>query len=212
MSSQGSRLQTFLKQSFESKIKLEYFHGDTVFIFDPLLKVPFLSAAAAIEIKDLVNQRDMDFLKLAFMLVILTGMIYLLVAWVSKTMIEPTAFLADVFSEISVGNYSKSFFYVWKNELGVLAKATNVMTKGLRQREILGKFVSATFDKNVMAESNEQLAQQIHGTILFSDIRSFTTMAETQPPEAISLLLNHHLQEMGKEIQKFHGQIEQFIG
>ncbi len=212
ISARGNRLQTFLKQSFESKLQLEYFHENTVFIYDPLFKVRFLCAAAAIEINDLVNERDFNFLKLAIMLAILTGIIYLLAAWVSQTMIEPTADLATVFSEISIGNYAKSFVYAWKNELGMLAEATNVMSKGLRQREVLGKFVSPTFDKDVMAGANELMAQQIHGTIIFSDIRSFTTMAESQPPEAISLLLNHHLQEMGKEIQNFNGQIEQFIG
>jgi class 3 adenylate cyclase len=52
----------------------------------------------------------------------------------------------------------------------------------------------------------------LYGTVLFSDIRSFTTLSESNPPEAIANMLNHHLEAMSALAQQYGGQVEQFIG
>ncbi len=49
-------------------------------------------------------------------------------------------------------------------------------------------------------------------TILFSDIRSFTTMSETTPPEKIVEMLNVHFSVMADIILKHNGTIDKYIG
>ncbi len=208
----GRRFLEFLKASSVYKYQLEAPYKNAIFIYEPLLKAQSISAGAMINLVDLHKNRELKLMWLAILLNILTGMIYLLAAWVSKTMIEPTRDLSAVFTGISAGNLSRTFSYGYRNELGILAEATNLMTRGLRQRQILGKFVSRTFDQDVMASSNRAEAQELYGVILFSDIRSFTTISESQPPEVTSQMLNNHLQAMVTEIQHCNGQIEQFIG
>jgi len=89
------------------------------------------------------------------------------------------------------------------------------MLEGFKRRLRLGKFVSTTFDHS-LAESlsieESKKARTIDGSVLFSDIRGFTTLSEGNPPETIASMLNQHLETMSAVIQKFDGQVEQFIG
>ncbi len=49
-------------------------------------------------------------------------------------------------------------------------------------------------------------------TVLFSDIRGFTTMSETTPPEKIVEMLNIHFSLMADIILKHNGTIDKYIG
>ncbi|MEF3192295.1 MAG: adenylate/guanylate cyclase domain-containing protein [Campylobacterales bacterium] len=49
-------------------------------------------------------------------------------------------------------------------------------------------------------------------TILFSDIRNFTTLSESMPPEQLLALLNDFLDPMTEEILKEHGMLDKYIG
>ena len=49
-------------------------------------------------------------------------------------------------------------------------------------------------------------------TILFSDIRSFTTITESTPPEVLSRLLHEYFTEMAEEIFATDGVLDKFIG
>lgn len=211
-SEKGRCFLDFIKSSSIYKYQLEVRNENEIFIYEPLMKMQSMSAGAMLGIVDIRKNRELKLMWLAILLSILTGMIYLLAAWVSETMIEPTRELSAVFSDISAGNFSRTFSYSYGNELGILADATNLMGIGLRQRQILGKFVSRTFDQDVMTGSDRTEAQELYGVILFSDIRSFTTISESHPPEITSQMLNNHLQAMVTEIQNCKGQIEQFIG
>ena len=49
-------------------------------------------------------------------------------------------------------------------------------------------------------------------TILFSDIRNFTTITESLPPEQLTMLLQEYFTEMSKEILATDGVLDKFIG
>jgi len=54
--------------------------------------------------------------------------------------------------------------------------------------------------------------QKVEITVLFSDIRGFTTMSETTDPEKIVEMLNVHFTVMADIILKHNGTIDKYIG
>jgi adenylate cyclase len=89
------------------------------------------------------------------------------------------------------------------------------MLKGFKKRIKLGKFVSATLDNTIKNIGDTDLVKKpeaLTGTVLFSDIRDFTSISEKQGPEIVAQMLNSHLDAMSNEIQLYGGRIEQFIG
>ena len=49
-------------------------------------------------------------------------------------------------------------------------------------------------------------------TVLFSDIRNFTTLTETRPPEELVAILNEYFTEMAKIIFENQGSLDKYIG
>lgn len=54
--------------------------------------------------------------------------------------------------------------------------------------------------------------QKVEITVLFSDIRGFTTISETTPPEKVVEMLNVHFSHMADIILRHNGTIDKYIG
>ena len=79
-----------------------------------------------------------------------------------------------------------------------------------------GRFVPHDFLELLGKESiiDLHLGDQIHGemTILFSDIRSYTTLSEKMTPEENFAFINAYLKRIGPAIQKHYGFISHYYG
>ena len=211
-STTGQEFRHFVESAASSMFRLETRHSDSIFIYEPLNKVKHYFSGAIIDLSEINQTRILRLLLLLIILGMLSGIIYLLASAVSSLMITPARQLTRVFGEIASGNYSTDFSYPYDNELGQLARATARMLKGLKERRLLGKFVSTTFDTDVKLSHQLASGQEIAGTVMFSDIRNFTTISENNPPEEIAGMLNTHLKEMVEIINENSGKVEQFIG
>lgn len=82
-----------------------------------------------------------------------------------------------------------------------------------RRRSDFERFLSPSVVEQVMrgevkiSESGEGVA-----TILFSDIRSFTSIAESMGPQALVAQLNEYFEEMTQSIFEYEGTVDKFIG
>lgn len=83
-----------------------------------------------------------------------------------------------------------------------------------RLRASFGGMVSPVVLQEMLAG---RLTPEIHGTrrdvcVLFSDIRSFTTLSETMAPEDVTAMLNDYFGRMTRAIHANGGTLDKFIG
>ncbi|KAJ1561181.1 hypothetical protein HK405_004680 [Cladochytrium tenue] len=77
----------------------------------------------------------------------------------------------------------------------------------------LGRYMSPALAKQVMAEDGGQLGgKRKKVAILFSDIRSFTTLSESMEPHEVVELLNHHFGDAVNAIMAEQGILDKYIG
>ncbi|MBI3773469.1 MAG: adenylate/guanylate cyclase domain-containing protein [Gammaproteobacteria bacterium] len=85
-----------------------------------------------------------------------------------------------------------------------------------RVRAMLGQYVSPAVLNTVLEHYQYQLEAEVGSeeclTILFSDIRGFTNLSETQSPAKVVEMLNHYFSSMTDAIFNHDGTIDKFIG
>lgn len=82
-----------------------------------------------------------------------------------------------------------------------------------RLRQLFARFVAPEMvDQLVRTQDLESLNQRTQLTILFSDIRNFTTISETMTPVEIVQLLNRYLARMSHVILEHGGTIDKYEG
>lgn len=86
----------------------------------------------------------------------------------------------------------------------------------LRYRNVLGRYVSENVAKAVL-EDTRSFEESLRGqkkpvTILFSDIRGFTSMTETSDADKLVAQLNEYFLEMVGTVLKEGGTLQKFIG
>ena len=81
-----------------------------------------------------------------------------------------------------------------------------------QQRKILHTFATSEIAEELMANGFTLGGKRIDATILFADIRSFTTYAEQHDPTDVFELLNEYFEAMFEPISTHGGIINQIIG
>ena len=83
-----------------------------------------------------------------------------------------------------------------------------------RQRVELSRFLSPQVADLVSSERGRQLlaGHRAQVTVLFSDLRGFTSFAETAEPEELFDVLREYHREIGELITQFDGTLEHFAG
>ncbi|MBI5033150.1 MAG: response regulator [Chloroflexi bacterium] len=81
-----------------------------------------------------------------------------------------------------------------------------------RQRELFGKFATKEVADELITHGFSLGGKLVHATAMFSDIRSFTTIAESQTPAKTIELLNGYFSHMIDAIGKEGGIVNQMVG
>lgn len=137
----------------------------------------------------------------------------------AKRITQPVARLAAAASKISAGEYQSvpTLTQSGQNdEIGALAQAFDNMVRGLIERDqvrsLLGKVVSPRVAEELLSRKIELGGEEREVTLLFSDIRDFTTLSEGRAPSAILGMLNTYLSAMSSIIDQEQGVVDKYIG
>ena len=102
------------------------------------------------------------------------------------------------------------------DETGELAQSFNDMVAGLAERERLrdafGAFVDPTLTERVLQEGTDMRGEEIDLSLLFLDIRGFTTFCERAPATEVVARLNELYGEVVPVILRHGGHANKFIG
>ena len=107
--------------------------------------------------------------------------------------------------------------YLPKPVNAVLLKArinASLEKKHLRdqQREMVQRFATAAVAQDVQQSGFALGGRRVHASVMFSDIRGFTSMVESQPPEETIEVLNTYYALMFDAIASTGGVVNQMIG
>lgn len=134
----------------------------------------------------------------------------------ARSVSKPVRLLTEQVGGIERGEYSARVSVGQKDEIGQLAGAINRMALGLEEKEkvrsLLGKVVSPAIAEELLNKNVELGGEEREVTILFCDIRSFTTHAENMPPRKTLAFLNIYLTTMASIIDRHGGVVDKFIG
>ena len=107
--------------------------------------------------------------------------------------------------------------YLHKPVNQVLLKAridSSLEKKRLRdqQRELIKRFATSEVAADLQASGFALGGRRLYGTVMFCDIRGFTALVESQPPEETIELLNAYYALMFEAIAAHSGVVNQMIG
>ncbi|HNS09500.1 MAG TPA: adenylate/guanylate cyclase domain-containing protein [Candidatus Ozemobacteraceae bacterium] len=134
-----------------------------------------------------------------------------------KSIQQPLDVLGDKMQRLAEGDFAIQTSVFFDDEIGRLKLNFNRMVDQLKEREELkdtfGKYVSIEIARHLIENRKVSLGgENIAATVLFSDIRNFTTMSEQMSPEEVVSMLNSYFSYITEPVMENHGVINKFIG
>jgi class 3 adenylate cyclase len=150
--------------------------------------------------------------------VALVGLIFIVIGFAyARTFTRRIKLLASSARAIESGDYEHAKVTdASQDELGRFAATFNAMIDGVkarqRERDIFGRLVSPEVREKLLTGDLKLGGENLRVSVLFSDIRGFSTMSEKMSPQDVVALLNEYLTEMTDAVRPYGGYVNNFIG
>jgi len=194
-------------------------------------KVPFVTlletldvgnGKAAVALQRNLKEELAPFRALETVLIII-GLVGLLlsvlaVAGIASSLSRPVLRLTRNAHRVETGDYTPqpSKELGRRDELGQLARSFQTMTAGLAERDkvrdLLGKVTSPAIAAELTRRQLTLGGEEKKVTILFSDLRDFTTLSERLTPGQLLEVLNAYLTAMSQIVDGHGGVVDKYIG
>lgn len=150
--------------------------------------------------------------------VAIAGTVFALIAFLfARTFTRPLKALTDSANAVESGDLEHAKVAIARqDELGRFAETFNAMIDGIkarqRERDIFGRMVSPEVREKLLKGELKLGGENLRVSVLFSDIRGFSTMSERMSPHDVVMLLNEYLTEMTDAVRPWGGYVNNFIG
>ena len=138
---------------------------------------------------------------LASVLVLATTMLLSLLMWSYGNVLMPAANSLIMVALLFALNMSYGYF--------IESRTKHQITR------LFGKYVPSEL-VDEMSKNPEQVVsmegESREMTVLFSDVRGFTTISEKLDPKELSQLMNEFLTPLSRVISKYHGKVDKYMG
>jgi adenylate cyclase len=143
---------------------------------------------------------------IAFLLTIVFALLF------SKSFIKNIKHLIEASKNIGQGKLDFKIDVTSNDELKELANSLEEMALGLKEREKMLRFISQSTASMIANKESIFGSERKELTVLFSDIRGFTSYSESREPEEVISMLNTFLSLQTKCVHDFGGEVDKFIG
>jgi adenylate cyclase len=179
----------------------------------PGMEVEITASRDVTELRDDVRKElDIQLSGLGFVLVVVLA----LALRFASRMGGAVRSISDAAQKVKAGEYANAPVIRTGDELQALAVNFNAMVEGLRERdrlrETFGRYVTRQVAEHLLKGNVSLGGELVPVTVLFSDIRSFTTISETMEPRALLDFLNEYFTGMVESVMRHHGVVDKFIG
>src|SRR5258706_679144 len=159
---------------------------------------------------------DNMILAMVFVLVVSLTVGVALTFLIAHSIVNPLANLQNEMARVEKNDLNAHVQVLANDELGYVSERFNDMVNGLRHgellRNLLNLYVSPEVAREALEHGTHLGGQLIECTVLFSDIRGFTALAEELPADELITLLNQHMSQMVDVIVANGGMVNKFGG
>jgi len=136
--------------------------------------------------------------------------------WTNSSITRPINEIVREMKNMTKGKTSHYAIVRTKDEIGKLGEGFNKMVDGLREREkiksLFGQYLTREISDEILNGKVNLGGELYNATILFADIRNFTSISEKMNPMEVVEFLNSYLSDMIDVIIANNGIIDKFMG
>ncbi|HKV54387.1 MAG TPA: adenylate/guanylate cyclase domain-containing protein [Candidatus Binataceae bacterium] len=153
-------------------------------------------------------------------LIVTIGLAVIIALFMGRAITRPVGFLRAKIEQIGNGDFEEAAKPIpgISGELATVAASITAMANGLRERETIKRAFSGYISRQVLetiiekGELSALKGERRRITVLFSDIRGFTSIAEGMSPEEVVQMLSEFFDRMVEVVMRHKGTIDKFLG
>lgn len=142
--------------------------------------------------------------------------IFKITTWSNISIVKPIKELLKSMKQVERGNLNSYTVVRSREETGQLVNGFNRMLTGLKDRDriksLFGQYLSSEVSAEILKGNVDLTGNLYQATILFADIRGFTTLSESITPQETITFLNEYYAVIIDVILEHGGIIDKFMG
>jgi adenylate cyclase len=212
-----SRVKHVFKLSVQKRLIIVFL--SITFIPLPILSATIYSKITALHMADAITRNHIItslVRELTFVGVDSLAICLILAYLLSQSISKPLVSIKNAIKKVENNNLDVQVKIISNDELGDVAEGFNLMIASMKTsqsiQESFGKYVCKEIKDEIVAGKTSLEGEMKRVTLLFSDLRNFTTLVEKNHPKHVVTIMNQYFNEMTMVVKANRGIILQYVG